>query len=117
MKKNLLFILGSMLMLGGLVAIHGCSDSDPYRAGYGYGPGYYAGGYNGGSSWRDRDINNDTYAIQRGQAAIQHDKHELHEDLEHGNYGAAADEQEEIQQRRSNLRARENDLNSDLYGY
>ena len=116
MKKHLLFALGSTLLFGGLFATQGCSDSDPYGYRYG-GPGYYSGGYYGGGSWRDRDINNDAYAIQRGQAAIQHDKHELHGDLEHGNYGAAAHEQEEIQQRRSNIRARQNDLNSDLYGY
>jgi len=122
MTKKLFLAVGTTLLFTGIFAVLGCSDSDPYRYGYGYRPGYssgpyYGSGYYGGGSWRDRDIDNDSYAIQRGQAAIQHDKHELHEDLEHGNYGAAAHEQAEIQQRRANLRDRKADLDSDLNGY
>ena len=68
-----------------------------------------------------QDMNNDAWAIRQGQRNIQHDKQELREDLENGDYGAAAREQEEIEQRRDAVRDRQEDLNSDLanryYGY
>jgi hypothetical protein len=133
MTKNLFLAVGSLLLLSGSFALQGCADSSP-PYGYGYGPGYnssrsyygepgyYAGGGYGGNwdehrNWRDRDINNDAWAIQKGQANIRHDKQELHEDLEHGDYRAAAHEQAEIQQRRANVRARKADMNADLNSY
>ena len=126
MTKKLVSAIGSLVLLSSTIAIFGCSDSNGgygYGRGYDSGPAYYGGqGYYGGNGygydesrdWRDRDANNDARAIRQGQANIRHDKQELHEDLEHGNYGAAAHEQAEIQHRRANVRARKNDLNSDL---
>src|SRR5258708_26729144 len=68
-----------------------------------------------------QDMNSDAWAIRQGQRNIQHDRQELREDLENGDYGAAAREQEEIQQRRAAERDRQEDLNSALanryYGY
>ena len=130
MAKKLVLAIGSFALLSGTIALQGCSDSGPYGYGPGYrsGPayygekGYYAGnGYVGGHNenryWQDRDINNDARAIRQGQANIRHDKQELREDLENGDYNAAAHEQAEIQQRRANVRARQADLNGDLNGY
>ena len=71
------------------------------------------GGYDPHRTWLDRDINNDARAIRQGQANIRHDKQELHEDLEHHDYNAAAHEQAEIEERRANIRARKVDLNAD----
>ena len=130
MAKKLILAIGSFALISGTIALQGCSDSGPY----GYGPGdrsgpayygeqgYYAGnGYVGGYDenryWQDRDINNDANAIRQGQANIRHDKQELREDLENGDYNAAAHEQAEIRQRRANVRARQADLNGDLNGY
>jgi len=68
-----------------------------------------------------QDMNRDAWAIRQGQRNIYHDKQELREDLENGDYGAAAREQEEIEQRRDAVRERQEDLNNDLanryYGY
>jgi len=128
MTRKLFLAVGSFVLLAGTIAIQGCYDSGP---GYGYGPGYYSspayygergyyadneyvGGYNPHRTWLDRDINNDARAIRQGQANIRHDKQELREDLENGDYNAAAHEQAEIQQRRANIRARKADLNADL---
>jgi hypothetical protein len=127
MTKKLFWTVGSLALLSGTIAIQGCYDSGP---GYGYGPGYYSGpayygergyyadnGYVGGydphRTWLDRDINNDARAIRQGQANIRHDKQELREDLEDGDYNAAAHEQAEIEERRANIRARKVDLNAD----
>ena len=127
MAKKLVLAIGSFALLSGTIALQGCSDSGPYA----YGPDYYsspayysergyyagngyAGGYDQHRYWQDRDINNDARAIRQGQANIRQDKQELHEDLEHGDYNAAAHEQAEIQQRRANVRARQADLNADL---
>ena len=104
--------------------LQGCYDSGPgygYRPGYYSGPAYYgeqgyyagngyAGDYDQHSYWLDRDINNDARAIRQGQANIRHDKQELREDLEHGDYNAAAHERAEIEQRRENIRARKADM-------
>ena len=128
MARKLVLAIGSFALLLGTIAIQGCSDSGGYGPGYYSGPayygnrGYYAGnGYVGDydrqSYWRDRDINNDARAIRQGQANIRHDKKERREDLENGDYNAAAHEQVEIQQRRENVRARQADLNADLNGY
>ena len=127
MTRKLLLAVGSFVLTLGTIALQGCYDSGPYA----YGPGYYsspayysergyyagngyAGGYDQHRYWQDRDINNDARAIRQGQDNIRHDKQELHEDLENGNYNAAAHEQAEIQQRRANVRARKADLNGDL---
>jgi hypothetical protein len=64
--------------------------------------------------WPDDDMQGDAYAIQRGRHELRHDYRELHEDLENGDYGAAAHEQAEIAQRRYNLEQRQQDLNSDV---
>jgi len=68
-----------------------------------------------------QDMNRDAWAIRQGQRNIYHDKQELREDLENGDYGAAAREQAEIEQRRDAVRDRQEDLNNDLsnryYGY
>ena len=68
-----------------------------------------------------QDMNSDAWAIRQGQRNIYHDKQELREDLENGDYGAAAREQAEIEQRRDAVRDRQEDLNNDLsnryYGY
>lgn len=127
MARKSLLAFGSLVLLSGMIALVGCSDSDPY----GYGPGYYSGpayygerGYYAGSGyvgghryWQDRDINNDARAIRQGQANLRHDKQELHEDLRNRDYNAAAHEQAEIQQRRANVRARQADMSADLNGY
>src|SRR5260370_37235950 len=67
------------------------------------------------------DINNDANSIRKEQRNIRHDRQELREDLENGDYGAAAREQEEIEQRREHQNATREDLNNDLanryYGY
>ena len=128
MTRKLFLAVGSFVLLAGTITIQGCSDSSP---GYGYGPGYYSGpayygergyyadnvyvgGYDQHRTWLDRDINDDALAIRHGQANIRHDKQELREDLENGDYNAAAHEEAEIQQRRANIRARKADLNADL---
>jgi hypothetical protein len=131
MIRKILLTVGSLVLIPGTIALAGCSDSGPA---YGYGPDYYSGpayyserGYYAGNGyvgdydenryWQDRDINEDARAIRQGQANIRHDKQELREDLENGDYSAAAHEQAEIQQRRANIRARKADLNADLNGY
>ena len=67
------------------------------------------------------DINNDANQIRQEQRNIWHDRQELRDDLERGDYGAAAREQDEINQRRANQDATREDLNRDLanryYGY
>ena len=137
MAKKLLLAVGSFALLAGTIALQGCSDSSSgygygsgYSSGYGYQPGYYsspsyysgrgyyagngyAGDYDQHRYWQDRDINNDARAIRQGQANIRHDKQELREALEDGDYNAAAHEQAEIEERRANIRARKVDLNAD----
>src|SRR5260370_6196442 len=127
MTKKLFLAVGSFMLASGTMAIQGCSDTGPYGYGPGYyssrayysEPGYYAGnGYVGDYQahryWQDRDINNDARAIRQGEANIRHDKQELWEDLENHDYSAAGHEQAEIQQRRSNVRARSADINADV---
>ena len=60
------------------------------------------------------DMNNDANSIRQEQRNIQHDRNEQREDLERGDFGAAAREQAEIQQRRENQNATREDLNNDL---
>ena len=67
------------------------------------------------------DMRNDANSIRQEQRNIWHDRQEQREDLERGDYGAAAREQDEINQRRWNQNAIREDLNNDLanryYGY
>jgi hypothetical protein len=68
-----------------------------------------------------QDMNEDANQIRQDERNIRHDRHELREDLENGDFGAAAREREEIEQRRANQDATREDLNNDLanryYGY
>ena len=67
------------------------------------------------------DMRNDANSIRQEQRNIWHDRQEQREDLERGDFGAAAREQAEIEQRRANQDATSEDLNRDLanryYGY
>ena len=63
-------------------------------------------------SWED--MNGDANAIHQDSAGIRHDRQEQREDLEHGDIGAAAREQEEINARREHRDAVQNDLNNDM---
>ena len=67
------------------------------------------------------DINRDARVIRQTHRNIRHDQHELWEDVENGDWRAAAHERAEIAQRRAYLRYRQHDLNNDLqaryYGY
>jgi len=60
------------------------------------------------------DMSNDANSIRQDQRDIHHDRQEQREDIENGNFGAAAREQAEIQQRRANENATKEDLNRDL---
>jgi Ni/Co efflux regulator RcnB len=60
------------------------------------------------------DMNNDANAIRQDQHEIRHDRREQREDMERGDFGAAAHEQLEIQQRRANENATKEDLSNDL---
>jgi hypothetical protein len=70
------------------------------------------------------DMNQDANRIYQQQRNIGHDRWELREDLERGDLGAAAREQEEINERRADQNATREDLNNDWanrnyggYGY
>jgi hypothetical protein len=60
------------------------------------------------------DMNNDANAIRQDSAGIRHDREEQREDLERGDIGAAAREQEEINARREHRDAVQNDLSNDM---
>jgi hypothetical protein len=60
------------------------------------------------------DMNRDARAIDEQQRDIRHDKREMREDLEHGNYGAAAREKADIERDRARRDAMREDLNRDL---
>ena len=60
------------------------------------------------------DINNDADSIRQDQRNIWHDRQEQREDVERGDFGAAAREQEEINERREHENATRQDLNNDL---
>jgi hypothetical protein len=65
-----------------------------------------------------QDMNEDAYSIQQDQRNLRHDRNEMREDLEHGNFGAAAREAQEMQERRAHQQDTERDLNRDLsHGY
>jgi hypothetical protein len=61
-----------------------------------------------------QDMSNDANAIHQDQRNINHDKREMREDLENGNFGAAARESQEMQERRAQQQDTERDLNRDL---
>ncbi len=63
-------------------------------------------------SWQD--MQNDQQAIENGHEQVQHDQQELRNDLGNGDYGAAAREQAEINQRRAAVGERQQDLNNDI---
>jgi UPF0716 family protein affecting phage T7 exclusion len=63
-------------------------------------------------SWQD--MQSDRGAIEEGHEQINHDRQELRNDLRNGNYGAAAQEQAEINSRRAQVRERQEDLNNDV---
>jgi hypothetical protein len=67
------------------------------------------------------DMNNDADSIRQDQRNIWHDRQELREDLERGDLGAAAREQQEINERRAHENATRENLNNDwsnrYYGY
>ena len=60
------------------------------------------------------DMSNDASQIRQDQRDIRHDRQEKREDIENGRYGAAAREQQEIQQRRAQMNEEKQDLNNDL---
>jgi len=60
------------------------------------------------------DMSNDANAIRHEQRDIRQDKREQREDLEHGNLGAAAGEQMDIERDRAREDATKQDLNNDL---
>ncbi len=61
-----------------------------------------------------QDMNDDANSIRQEQRNIWHDRQEQRDDVERGDFGAAAREQEEIDQRRANQEATREDLNRDL---
>ena len=67
------------------------------------------------------DMSNDANSIRQDQRDIRHDRREQREDIENGNFGAAAKEQAEIEARRAHQNDTKEDLNRDLanryYGY
>lgn len=63
-------------------------------------------------SWQD--MQNDPAAIENGREHLRHDGQELRNDLRNGNYGAAARERAEMNQRRAAIAERKADLNNDI---
>jgi hypothetical protein len=59
-------------------------------------------------------MQSDRNAIHEGHEKLHHDKKELRDDLRRGDYGAAADEQAEMEARRQRLHEQKEDLNNDL---
>ena len=62
----------------------------------------------------DEDMNSDANAIQEQHEKLHNDKQELRNDLRNGDYGAAREEQEEMEQRRDKMNEEKRDLNNDL---
>ena len=60
------------------------------------------------------DMSNDANAIRQDQRDIHHDWQEQREDIENGNFGAAAKEQAEIEARRAHQDETKQDLRNDL---
>jgi hypothetical protein len=61
-----------------------------------------------------QDMSNDAATIRHEQKDIHQDKREQREDLEHGNFGAAASEQADIEHDRAKKEATERDLSNDV---
>jgi Ni/Co efflux regulator RcnB len=61
-----------------------------------------------------QDMNSDANSIRQDQRDIHHDRQEQREDVENGNFGAAAKEQAEIEARRAHKNDTKEDLNNDL---
>lgn len=64
-----------------------------------------------GRDWRDRY--NDENAIRQEQQELMSRQMEQQKDIENGRFGAAAREQEKIEQRRAQIRVQRRDLNRD----
>ncbi|HEV2169360.1 MAG TPA: hypothetical protein VGR40_00355 [Candidatus Binatus sp.] len=62
-----------------------------------------------------QDMNNDANQIHEEQRDIHHDKREQREDIENGNFGAAAREQADIARDRAKENAIKQDLNNDVH--
>ena len=60
------------------------------------------------------DMNRDANQIHQEHREIRHDKREQQEDIEHGNFGAAAREQQEMEQRKEQMHEDKRDLNNDV---
>jgi Ni/Co efflux regulator RcnB len=60
------------------------------------------------------DMNRDANQIRQEHRDIRNDRREQQEDIENGNFGAAAREQAEIEQRRQQMREDKRDLNNDV---
>jgi hypothetical protein len=61
-----------------------------------------------------QDMSNDANTIHQDKRDIHHDEREKREDLEHGNFGAAAHEQADIHRDRANENATKEDLSKDM---
>ena len=59
------------------------------------------------------DMRSDRNAIHQDRDALRHDRNELRNDLRHGDYEAAAHEQDEMNGRRQDLREERQDLRND----
>jgi hypothetical protein len=101
MTKKLLLAAGSILLLSGMAALQGCSDSGPgYYGGGGYGRSYYSGYsepyYGGGYSrdydehpnyWANHEAREERYeAHQAEERAERHAAHEAREARHHGDH-------------------------------
>jgi len=60
------------------------------------------------------DMNHDANSIRQDQRDIRHDRREQREDIQNGNFGAAAREQGEIEERRAHQNDTKQDLNNDI---
>jgi hypothetical protein len=61
-----------------------------------------------------QDMSNDANSIRQDQRDIHQDKRDERQDLEHGNLGAAAHEQKDIDRDRAREDATKQDLNRDM---
>jgi DNA anti-recombination protein RmuC len=62
----------------------------------------------------DEHINSDANRIQEQHEKLYHDRNELRNDLRNGDFGAAREEQEEMERRRDKINDERQDLNNDL---
>ena len=61
-----------------------------------------------------QDMNNDANQIRQEHRDIRQDKREQQEDVEHGNFGAAAREQRDIERDKAKMNDEKQDLNNDV---